>query len=166
MRFLSRILALGLLLALAGLLTASDVRKEDVPRLIKDLKSPVAKTRLAAAQDLGEIGAIKAADAKDAVPYLLQVVKKDKDAKVREAAALALGKMSANPKEAVPVLIEALKDKENAVRAAAARALGQLGPDAKDAVPALEELRKSTEKDKDKGVMRAAGDALKSIRAK
>jgi HEAT repeat protein len=48
------------------------------------------------------------------------------------------------------------------VRVAAARALGQLGPEAKEAVSALEEARK----DSDKGVMRAAGEALKSIRAK
>lgn len=161
------LLALGGLLALAVVAAASDVKKEDVPKLLKELKSGVPKTRATAAEDLGHLGAIRAEDTKPAVPLLLEMARKDSDAKVREAAAKALGRMGADPKEAVPVLTEALKkDKVMAVRVAAARALGQLGPDAKDAVPTLREVQQAAQKDKDKRLAQAAGDALRNIRAR
>jgi HEAT repeat protein len=88
-------------------------------------------------------GALKlmGADAKDAVPELIDVVKKRKDA--TDIAGLqaidALGKIGPNAKDAVPELTEALKDKtaHSPFRLRAAMALGNMGPAAKDAVPAL-----------------------------
>jgi HEAT repeat protein len=82
-------------------------------------------------------------DAADAVPELIDVVKKRKDA--TDIAGLqaidALGKIGPKAKDAVPELTEALKDKtaHSPFRLRAAMALGNLGPSAKDAVPALVE---------------------------
>ncbi len=148
------------ILAFPALCGASDLKKEDVPRLIKSLKSTDAKVRISAAEDLGKIGAIKASDAKDALPALIDVLKKDADPNVRKAAATAMGRIDPDPKEAVPALVKALKDRAAVVRIAAAGALGQMGEAAQDAVPDLQQAQK----DKDRGVMRAAGMALKSIR--
>jgi HEAT repeat protein len=75
-------------------------------------------------------------DAKDAVPELIEVVKKGKPPQAVEA----LGRIGPKAKAAVPVLAEALKGKgsgSDPMRVRAAIALGQIGPDAKEAVPAL-----------------------------
>jgi HEAT repeat protein len=162
----SRLVSLCCLALLAGPAAAQDVKKEDVPKLIKDLKHGSAKVRIAAADDLGRLGALRAEYAKPAVPSLLELVKKDSDAKVRAAAARALGRMMADPKEAVPVLTEALKDKAMAVRVAAATALGQFGPDAKEALPALQQVVQEARKNKQQMLLQAAGTAIKSIRSK
>jgi HEAT repeat protein len=68
--------------------------------------------------------------------------------------------VSADPKQAVPVLVTALKDKEVPVRIAAAGALEGFGPDAREAVPALQEMAKDT----NNGVKNAAMRALRSVR--
>src|SRR5262249_7279828 len=140
----------------------AEPKKDDVPALIKALKNKSPKVRISAAEDLGHIGAVKASDAKDAIPPLFDLMKKDKNADVRKAAVAALGKMDPDPTEAVPAFMDALKDKVPAVRAAAAGALGQLGPDAKDALSALREMQN----DKDRNVSRAARMAIKSISGK
>jgi HEAT repeat protein len=136
--------------------------KDEVPGLIKELKNKDAKKRASAIDELGHIGSISAADARPAVPPLYEVLKKDRDANVRKAAATALGKMDPDPKEAVPALQTALKDKSAAVRSAAATALAMMGPDARDALPDLEKLRQ----DKDRGVSRAAAMAVRAINGK
>jgi HEAT repeat protein len=141
---------------------AADTKKDEVPALVKELKNKNPKVRISAAEALGHIGAIRAADAKDAVPVLLDILKKDKDANVRKAAATALGQMDPDREQAVPGFIEALKDKSPAVRMAAAGALSILGEDARDAIPALKEAQN----DKDRGVSRAARMALRSITSK
>jgi HEAT repeat protein len=140
----------------------ADSKDEDVPSLIKALQNKDAKGRAAAADELGRIGAVHAADAKPAVPLLYKVLKNDLNAGVRKAAVAALGKMDPDPEEAVPAFKEALKDKAPEVRAAAAGALGMLGPDAKDATSALQQALK----DKDRRVSRAAGMALRAIQGK
>src|SRR5262249_35897374 len=109
MRALSRIVLGGLVL-LAGAPVAADVPKEDLPRILKDLKHGNAKARAQAAADAGHLGAVRASDAKDAVPLLLNLAKKDSDAAVRKAAAEALGNVGADPEEAVPVLIDRLEN--------------------------------------------------------
>jgi HEAT repeat protein len=162
MRTRLHLVSLGCLFLLTGWSAADDLKKEDVPKLIKELKSGSAKARIAAADDLGHLGAIRADYTKPAVPALLDVVARDSDAKVRAAAAKALGRIAPDPKQAVPVLADALKDKVLAVRVACATALGQLGPDAKEALPALEDAAK----EKDKDLARAATQAIRSIRSK
>jgi HEAT repeat protein len=133
-------------------------KKEDVARLMKELKSREVKTRIAAAEELGHIGQIKKSLAEPAVPALIDALR-DSDTGVRKAAAEALGKVDPDVKVAVPALTNALKDKASPVRQSAASALGQIGPDAKDAVPALRELQK----DSDRAVSRAAGMAIQRI---
>jgi HEAT repeat protein len=137
----------------------ADSKKDEVASYIKDLKRGNAKTRATAAKELGNIGAISAADTKEAVPLLIELLKNDRDKGVKQAAATALGRIDPDPEKAVTVLITALKDKTAAVRAAAATSLGQLGAEAKDAVPAL----RTAQDDKDRGVSRAARMAIRTI---
>jgi HEAT repeat protein len=153
-------IAVGLII-LAFASVARGDKKEDVARLIKELKARDVKTRIAAAEDLGHIGQVKKSYAEPAVPPLIEALK-DSDAGVRKAAADALGKVDPDAMLAVAPLTEALKDKAPPVRQAAAGALGQIGPDAKDAVPALRELQK----DSNRAVSRAAGQALQRILAR
>ena len=63
-----------------------------------------------------------------AVPSLIAALKKD--ALVRQNAALALGQIGPDARDAVPALKEALGDSEWTVRRHAAIALGHIGPDA------------------------------------
>jgi HEAT repeat protein len=97
----------------------------------------------------------------DAVPGLIALVK-DKELREKRPtsyslAGFALVKIG---KPAVAELADALKDPELFVRIRAADLLGLIGPDAADAVP---QLTDATE-DPDKGVSRAASEALKKIK--
>lgn len=166
------VLALTVLIV-GGLTLEADLPKpQQVPGLIKKLKDADAKVRLAAAEDLGHLGAVKAAAARPAVPTLVEVVKKDSDVKVRKAALAALGKMDPDAKLVVPALVEMVKNdkEEKSLRLAAITAIGGIGPNAKSAAPVLDELRKKElkkdEKERDRALMQAAGDALQAIRAK
>jgi HEAT repeat protein len=133
---------------------------DDMAAVLKDLKSKNAGIRTAACREVGRIGAVRASDARDAIPLLLNMVKKDKDANPRKAAVDALGRIDPDPKEVVPVLLEALRDKDAGVRQAAATALGQFPSEAPDIIPVL----RDTEKDKNKMVERAAKMSLKNLR--
>jgi len=68
---------------------------------------------------------------------------KDKDDRVRLAAAKALGKIGP---AAIPALTELLTDKDEGVRMVAATLMGKIGPDAMKAVPALTQLLKDNNK--------------------
>src|SRR5262249_17751520 len=76
-------------------------KKEQVRSLIKLLKNKDAKTRANAAEDLGQVGAIRARDAEPALPALKEALR-DKEPNVRRAAAVALGKIRLEAKEVVP----------------------------------------------------------------
>ena len=133
---------------------------DDVKLLVKELKSTNPRTRVSALEELGHRGAVRASEVKEAVSAIIEVLKKDRDANVRKAAATALGQVDPDPQLAVPALTTALHDKVPTVRIAAAGALGTLGNAAKESVPALQELQK----DKDRAVSRAAMMALRAIR--
>ncbi len=107
--------------------------RDAVPHLIARLKDPNPSVRRAAAGDLGQIGA----EAKDAVPHLVDLLLKDPDKGVRRAAASSLGQIGPAAKDAVPHLVELLKDPDADVRRAAAGALGGIGAAAKDAIAHL-----------------------------
>jgi HEAT repeat protein len=154
------VLIYGVLLV-AGPAAAGDSR-DDVPALLKELKSKNPKTRMAAAEELGHRGSVRAADVKEAVPVLFQLLKNEKNAGARRALVLALGKMDPDVETAVPAFTAALKDKDPGVRVAAATSLARLGPEAREAIPALEEAAG----DKDRAVSRAARMALQTIRGK
>ncbi len=145
-------------------LDAQGPRKIDVPKQIGLLKnSKSARERAAAADEIGQFGAIRASAVKDAIEPLLAAVKTDPDADVRRAAAKALGEIAPDPMATVPVLTEALKDKSGTVKVAAAVALGQYGPEASSALSALRELAQDKN---DKKVSKAAALAIKSITGK
>src|SRR6516162_9321846 len=91
------------------------------------------------------------------VAALIQRLKdKNTNVKVRRNAALALGFIKANQKEAVPALVAALKDPDGGVRRIAIGVLGMIGLGAKEAVPALI----AALKDPDAGVRRSAADTV------
>ena len=107
-----------------------------VQQQIQRLGSQDANVRYVAASALGTMGP----DAKEAVPALITVFRRDTDANVRYLAAAALGFIGPGAKEAVPALITALamdKDPDQDLRGEAAIALGGIGPGAKEALPAL-----------------------------
>jgi HEAT repeat protein len=146
-------------------------KKEDLPKLIEQLKDKDAGTRTKAAVLLGNYGRIQSKPVAGAVPTLLTIVKMDESAETRRAAADAIGKIASDPKGMVPVLVEALKnDKEFSVKIAAASALGTMGLEGKSAIPALMEaqaIAKGAAKDeKDKQALgKAAGGALKLLKS-
>jgi HEAT repeat protein len=114
-------------------------KEEEVAGYVKDLQSKSAATRKTAAEEIGKVARIKASAAKPALQPLLDALK-DSSSGVREAAAVAVGRLD-EPVEAVPALEKLLKDdKDLAVRIAAARGLGQMGPGANEAVPTLREV--------------------------
>ncbi len=127
-------------------------KKEDVPKYLKQLKtSPVAADRARAAEMLGKRGGINANDVEAAIEPLKKSLEKDIDAKVRAAAALALGNIHSDAEGIVPILIDRLKnDSAMNVKMATVVALGQYGPSAKDAVPPLRELLKKFDAKKSK----------------
>jgi HEAT repeat protein len=159
MKLLFIALGLSCVCALTLIPARADSKKDDVATYIKELKSGNAKTRATAAKELGHLGAVNAADTREAIPLLLDLLKKDSAASVRQAAAAALGRIDPPPEKAIPAFTEALKDKNAGVRMAAATSLGQLGGEAKEAIPAL----RQAQSDKDRGVSRAAGMAIRTI---
>jgi HEAT repeat protein len=146
-------------------------KKTEVPRLIKELReASSSKVRAAAAENLGALGAVRAAYVKDAIEPLLEAVKKDNHSDVRAAAATAIGGIRPDAKRAVPVLTEALMDKAAAVKIAAMNALPAFGVEARPALPMLMELAKEpdkkgtkAEKENNRKISQAAKDAMRLI---
>lgn len=139
-------------------------KKEDMPKYLKMLKtSQSAKDRALGAEMLGKRGAINAGDVEDAIEPLKLALQKDADAKVKAAAAIALGSIAPDAETTVPLLIGALKEKNFDLKMAAISALGQFGPLAKDAIQPLREIVKDKT---DKKLSLTAALALKSIAGK
>lgn len=138
-------------------------RREDVPKYLKMLKSsPNGKDRARAAEMLGKRGVVNYRDVEPALDPLRNALRKDKDAAVRGAAAMALGSIHPEAKDTVPLLIEAVKeDKDLAVRLSAARALSAYGAEARGALPTLRKLAGELKGKKDK---RSARDLQMSIK--
>jgi HEAT repeat protein len=155
--------------------------KDDVPKLIKELKDKDEIVRLKAAKALGKLGA----DAKDAIPALTEALK-DSDEDVRSVAKQALAKIKevvqASEKSDTLVLLaqhlkdtksvdtdvrskailglaKLLKTDDETVRSTAAKALGEAGLAAQ---PVLKELNDSA-KDPVEGVRREARKAISAI---
>ena len=138
---------------------------EAVSALIDILQNENEFVRRDATNALRKLGPV----AKDAVPDLIQIIRHDNSAFVRDGALSALAKIE--PKDAVEYLIIALHDDDAQVRMASARELSgigmaagnrklaRIGP-AKDAVPAL---AATLQHDKNKYVRWAAAEALRFI---
>ncbi len=155
------------LLASLSLIEAGGlIRKEDIPKYMKQLKSNNAKDRATAAQMIGKRGERNANDVVDAVQPLLTLMRKDPDMTVRRQAVLAIGNIHPEPKETVPLLMEVVKDdKAMDVKLAGAVALGQYGSDAREAVSTLRELQGKV-KDKKGADFQTIAAALKNILGK
>ncbi|MBY0526006.1 MAG: HEAT repeat domain-containing protein [Gemmataceae bacterium] len=150
-----------------GELTAQAPSKADVPKFMELLKDKEAKKRVEGVNGIAAIGKLKASYAADAVKPLMEMVKKDSDAKVRAASAIALGSIDPEDATVVDLLIEVLKeDKDKDVRSGAAQGLGQLGSRAKKALPALKEAAAKAKEDQDKKMTKIVGAATKAIQAK
>jgi HEAT repeat protein len=146
MRF-TRLFGGAMLLASMGLVFGQGFgvpRKEDIPKYIKQLQtSKNAADRVKAVQMIGKRGGVSAPDVADAIEPLQKTLEKDIDAKVRAAAARALGDIHPQPEKTIPILIDRVKgDSAMEVKIASAIALGQYGPDAREAVGPLRELQK------------------------
>jgi HEAT repeat protein len=116
--------------------------RSSVPILVRRLREDEeARVRDMVASALGDIIKALNGDAEDvwkkAAGTLVDVLKNDKNAHVRRAAAYALGTFGPPGSPAVPMLREALGDKDASVRQNAAWALGQIGEQAGEAVEAL-----------------------------
>lgn len=76
-------------------------------------------------------------DAREALPELVEALRKGKRDSVRYAAADCLPRIGANPSDIVPPLVEALESKDSQLRHRAIEALGEIGLPAQAAIPAL-----------------------------
>ena len=116
------------------------------------LKSdPEESIRMESAKLLGRLYA-KAKDAKmeltPTIESLTEALDKDKSNRVREAAAMALGKAGPDARWAVPVLAKALKEPNESLRREVAESLGRLGPEAHQARVELADLLKDKQSDR------------------
>src|SRR5262245_19107138 len=106
--------------------------------------------RGAAAQLLGRYAPQAVAekqDIRDAVDALMAALRANKADKVRETAAVALGRIGADARAAVATLAAALQDKHAGTSAAAAESLASMGETARAASPALIETLKDKNAD-------------------
>jgi len=93
---------------------------------------------------------------------LLDVLQKDEEAKVREAAALALSRIDADATKVVPVLIDRLKnEKDERALQASVVSVGYYGPAAKDALPLVKEIRDKTMQE----LAKVKEETLKAVQA-
>lgn len=169
MRFTSCLASLCIGILSAAVVLADIPKESDVPPLLKKLKSGNAKARADAAKELGEIGMVKSAYTKQAIPALLKAAKEDKDPAARRAALIALGQVEPEPEEAMPVFIEGLKNKNDQIKMAAAEGVSHLGSQAKEALVELRKIREETNKLDDKTkmkkrqLMQSVNEAMRAI---
>jgi HEAT repeat protein len=152
-------------LLLAPMTALAETKEEQAKRYLADLNSKDTKVRLTAIEELGKLGQIKASYGRPAIPYLLEGMK-DKDARVRSASALALGRVDPEADQAVEPLLALVKnDKEElAVRRSAILGLAAMGEKAKDAVPALRTIQMNRDMSRESQQLRqAARQALEAI---
>jgi len=132
------------------------IEPESVRGLAGELDSPHVERRLDAAHILGDwFGP----SAEPAVPALVRRLEEDKDTRVRQRAAVSLGRIARMPTLAVPALRMRLNDPDRLVRVLAINAIAEFGSAAESAVP---ELVKRLE-DEDLGVRRCAASCLGKI---
>ncbi len=119
-------------------------KKADVPKYLQQLKSSTnGADRATAATMLGKRGSINSKDVEEAIEPLKTALQKDKEAKVRAAAARALGNILPEPEGTVALLLDRLKNDEVMdVKMATVVALGQYGAEAKEALPTLKDMAK------------------------
>lgn len=157
---------------------------DPLPDLIRSLRSRMPTDRIRAAKDLGRLGSL----ARESLPTLVGLLRDD-EAKVREAAAQAVGQMGpgalaalsgmlthsdkyvrrnavwamsrlgVHAKPALAALCRGLKDLDPRTASGAAQAIGNMGEAGADAIPALTEAMRGT----NIVLCRLAGKALSQI---
>ena len=123
---------------------------DPLPDLVRALRSKAPVDRVRAAKDLGRLGWL----AREAIPALVAALKDD-DAKVREAAAQAVGQMGP---EALPALAGMLDHTDKYVRRNAVWAMGKLGPAARVAIRDLCQALKDADPRTASGAAQALGN--------
>jgi HEAT repeat protein len=113
---------------------------------------PSDEVRSSAVETLATVGP-------EAVPTLIQVLRKDSDWGARDSAAQGLGDFGKEAPEAALALVEALRDQKVPVRIHAAEALGKIAARDKKVVNALEQALN----DDDEYVRKTAREALQKI---
>ena len=140
-------------------------KEEDAANYSKVLQGndPVA-AKVEAANGIAKLAAIRRSYGKEAVPYLFEACK-HKEAKLRAAAAAALGRAYADDdKNAVEVLEELVKsDTDDSVKLAAITGLVAQGMRAKGAIPTLRKIAQENDKSR---VGRAAREAVRTLSAR
>ena len=136
-------IGVAVLIAIAGSATltadGAEYRASDIEESIQMLYSDSQEERASSCGKLSEIGA----DAKSAVPRLIEIVQSDPIMSVRGEAAKALGNIGAAAASSVPALIVFVKDKQGGLeRAYAATALGNIGVQPEESVATLIEIVK------------------------
>src|SRR5262245_64847278 len=101
---------LGLLL-IAPLTALAETKEEQARLYLADLNSKDLKVRLTAIEELGKLAQLKASYGRPAIPYLLEGLK-DREARVRAAAALALGRVDPEADQAVEPLLKLVKNEK------------------------------------------------------
>jgi HEAT repeat protein len=97
---------------------------EPTDQLVADLKSPGEKDRLIAVRLLSQ----RKQEAAKVVPALIEALQ-DKDADIRQSAAIGLGYFGDQAKEALPSLEAAQRDHDPRVREAATVAISRISPE-------------------------------------
>jgi HEAT repeat protein len=154
-------------LATAGVLLAGSAafagKAEDAARYTNDLKtSKDMKVKITAAEEIGKLAMINKKYGKEAIEYLFEACK-DKNPRLRAAAALSLGQSyNEEDDKAVTLLTTLMKDDGDMdVRIAATRGLAAIGAKAKSALPTMRELA-AKEDDKSR-LKRALRDSMRTI---
>ncbi len=99
-------------------------RKKSTAELLEDLKGTEGRDRLIAVRTLPQ----RRDEAARVVPALIEVLE-DKDADIRQSAALGLGSFREQARDAIPALQKAQHDRDARVREAAGKALSRIDPD-------------------------------------
>jgi HEAT repeat protein len=124
---------------------AGSAAEAAVPSLMRQLRDTNPEVRTRAAVTLGQLGAEGSPATKQAIPFLLDLVRTDTDDLARRNGITALNKIGAPNKEDVQVLVDNIKDKSPDVRRYCAMALGLLGFDGRSGMRALVDAAKAKE---------------------
>jgi HEAT repeat protein len=122
----------------------------EITALVQQLRHPQADQRIAAANQLGHMGAAAQATVSDLIPLL-----QDANPNVRISASQAFQRMQESASAAIPHLMPLLKDPHLEVRIWVPYALAEMGDLASDAVPELKRLSQDPNIDVRVGAARA-----------
>jgi HEAT repeat protein len=111
-----------------GLAEIGPGAKAAVPALLRASKADDPNDSLTAVRSAYALW--KVSKHKEAIPTLIEMLRKDKSGTVRSHAAMWLGFIGGDAKEAIPALTAALKDTGPWVSSSAAAALKKIGPEA------------------------------------